>query len=250
MMSIENQAQLREDTITERDLRMLENEFGGRFISKPSIDCGSLRTNVTASNPGGEPGASGTFDYNKRIVFVDVEKIKARGEFSVQDVKIHELLHILEIDLIGAAPIHSHLTHVVSDGPVERKRILGMSRGISEAPVKDFLFPEDPQRDISLNEEKLRDTIVLVEDAIKARLNGQKTELSDRETILLALAAMDLGGLKTVYFANKLASPKMAIAFEKACKELLPEHRLAGNINMFKFTEEIALLQETIKNRA
>lgn len=249
MKPIERQAPREEIAVTREDLRTLERVFGGQFISPPSIERKSLKINVSSNNPEGEIGGYGTFDYERRIVYVDIEVIRAAGRFSEQAVKMHELLHILERDLIGTAPVHSHLTHILFDGLAEQNRIIGMSKGIAEEPIKTFLFPADPDKEISFDDEKLEDTIVLVENAMRSKLAMRGATSNDYERMMIALAAMDLQGLKTVFFARKLDSAPIAIAFETACKNLSPEHILIGDIKAYRFDEECVLLEEVIQRQ-
>jgi hypothetical protein len=239
----ENMPTKEEKTHTESVLIRLEESLGGKFLEYPTVEYKDLTAKDEELNPEGVYGSYGTFDYQKRTVYLDKTRIE-KSEYTEEEVRDHEFVHILEQDLIGTEPIHGHLVHSVLFGKREQERILGMIGTITDKRVQKILWGHEVELNLVLEEDALKKIIQKTEDSIPSLLKGKEPKTIERNRVIASLVAMNLNDLKIAYFSLCLKNAKEAVVFEKAVQALHPKKTLLGNIKMMKFDEEITIMKE------
>lgn len=190
----------------------------------------------------------GFFDYDNRKIFINPEQFeKQKGgfyrEIDQEYVKDHELLHILERDILGRGPEYPHLIHAVLD-EAERKRILSMAFFIKDANYQKVVFGREIHLNLNIdNDLELLDSIVRTESCLLSSMDVKKNQnISIEQVGIASLMASDLNLLKTVLFSKRIISPKVALDFDSQAVNLEPALTLLGGTKIYRTNDELTLI--------
>lgn len=243
----ENSIKHETNSSLDRNIRKIEMETGLNFKGPVGFEYSEgkpfFEDRLDLNNPW-----VGFFDYPNRKIFINPEQFeKQKGgfyrEIDQEYVKDHELLHILERDVLGRGPEYPHLIHAVLD-EAERKRILGMAFFIKDVSYQKIVFGKEIGLDLNIdNDLELLDSIVRAESCLLSSMDVKKIQTISIEQVGIAsLMASDLNSLKTVLFSKRITNPKTAMEFDSLAVNLEPALTLLGDTKIYRVNDELTLI--------
>jgi len=231
----------------EGNMRKIEVETGLKFN-------GSVRFEYSKGKPlfKDDPDlvnpSVGFFDHSNRKVFINPEKLKSQKdgfyrEIDEEYIKDHELLHILEVDVLGRKPEYPHLLHAFFD-EAEKKRLVAMAFFIKDKNYQKIVFGREIDVNFNIKEESLfTDSVVEAENFLVNFMNEDRVNnLTPEKYGLVSLMASDLNLLKTVLFSNKVGSPKVAMKFDTFVAGLDSKVIYSSSIKVRDINDELKII--------
>lgn len=203
----------------EGNMKKIEMETGLKFDGPVEFEYSKGRP-LSLDDPDLINPGVGFFDYPDRKVFINPEQFERQKngfhrEIDEDYVKDHELRHILERDALGRDPEYPHLIHAVLD-EAERKRLAGMVFFAKDKDYQEIVFGKEV--DFNFNTEDsltFMDSVVRFESLLLKSVNMDNLgEVSVEKLGVAGLMTTDLRLLKTVVFADRINSPKVAMKFD------------------------------------
>ncbi len=231
--------------ISSISLVKVQEALGAKARAPIYIEYHDLAIKDQDINPEGEYGSYGQADYDNRLIKIDKVRIE-KSPYTEEEVKEHELIHILERDAVEAYLAHDHIVHAAYFGHKEQQRLLDMVYSAKDKRVQERLFGKTLDIETELDADKLANSIRTIEAALIKSKDKQITPGNvgkRRDDILRALVTINLNDLKAVYFSLLFKNPAIAIKFERGMKELKPECEFHG-FRVYDFGAEAGLAQK------